>query len=211
MESTRLNQSLVLEDAVANLNQTITQYQALKAMTIPVPEFKGLPHEDVFEFLKRFKIATLSLNQKFKCLALNKALVGPAHLWAKSGIKNFISNEDWKSAKKAIIDRFGPPNQELRYQERLTKMRYDPKVTTLMSYIEDYANCCKKAFDQVRDQDVIRSLSLNLPKDIIRHLNMLSDHWESLESINAFYALVRRLETKILPYEAKDENDGETQ
>lgn len=178
-------------------------------MTLPVPEFGGLPQEDVFEFLKRFKLATLSLNQKFKCLALNKALTGPARLWAKGNLKGLINDEDWKSAKKAIVDRFAPPNRELRYQERLNKMEYDPKATTLMSYVEEYANIYRKAYEEAQDKDIVRALSLNLPKDILKNLNLISDNWNSSESLPSFFQLIRRLESKILPYEPNDNEEGE--
>lgn len=203
------NQSLFSSEALEKLNHTLSQYQVSKITTIPVPEFRGLPNEDVYEFLKKFKTATLSFDDKVKCVALNKALVGPAHTWAKENLKTLIAQEDWKAAKKAIIDRFALPNQELRHQEKLSKLKFDPQDHTLMSYVEEYADTYKKAHKQSKDQDIIRSLSLNLPGDILKNLNIISENWCELDSLKSFYQLVRRLESKILPYEGADESEGE--
>lgn len=192
------------EETLTRLSDTLNQYTASALSNVSIPEFRGLPNEDVFAFLKRFKMATLSFSEELRCLALNKALLGAAHTWAKSNIKNLIATGAWKEAKKKIIDRFAPPDRELRYQERLTKLRYDPAKGTLTSYTEEYADVYKKAHGSVTDQDIIKSLSLNLPPNIIRHLNVLSDDWNSFSDLTDLYSLLRRLECKILPYEPKD-------
>lgn len=193
-------------DALDRLSQTLSQYQTSRIATIPMPEFKGLPNEDVHEFLKRFKIAALPLDDKTRWVALKKALGGPAHRWAKHNLESLIDRNDWKTAKKMIIDRFALPNQGLRHQERLSKLKFDAKESTLMSYIEVYADTYRKAYAQAKDIDVVRSLRLNLPNEIIRDLNLLSDGWSASESLSTLYQLVRRLESKILPYTHRDDS-----
>lgn len=191
-------------ETITKLSETLDRYTASTLSSVVIPEFAGLPTEDVFAFLKRFKIATLTFSEELKCLALNKAFVGSAHTWSKANIKNLILSSDWGQIKKKIIKRFAPPDREPRYQEKLNKMRYESVRGTLISYIEEYVDTYKKAYGKVYDQDVIKSLSLNLPPNIIKHLNTLSDDWQQLSTLNPLYALIRRIEYKILPYEPKE-------
>lgn len=196
-------------DTMEKLNDTLYQYATSALANVSLPEYKGLPQEDVLEFIKRFKSATLPFNDDMKCLSLNKSLVGAAHVWAKENIKQFLKEGNWKAAKKAIIDRFSAPNQEIRHQEKLLKMKFNRADGTLTSYVEIYADLYRKAHKDAVDQDIIRSLSLNLPNDIIKHLNILSENWTTFGSIKELYSLIRRLEFKILPYEPDSENQEE--
>lgn len=209
MSNETVNQTVISTEALDKLNQTLTQYQVSKIASIQVPEFKGSPGEDVYDFLKKFKLATLSFDDKVRCVALNKALVGPAHTWAKDNLKLLIANQDWKGCKKALAERFALPNQDLRHQEKLHKLKFNPKENTLMSYVEEYASVYRKAYKGAGDKDVIRALSLNLPKDILKNLNLISDNWSSSESLPEFLLLIKRLESKILPYEPNEEEAGE--
>lgn len=191
-------------ETIARLNETLNRYTASTLTNVTIPEFGGLPNEDVSVFLKRFKVATLTFSEELRCLALNKALVGSAHTWAKANIKNLLLTGAWKEIKKKIIERFSPPDRELRYQEKLNKLKYESVRGTLISYAEEYVDTYKKAYGKVNDQDVIRSLSLNLPTNIIRHLNTLSDDWQQFSTLPALYTLLRRIEYKIIPYEPKE-------
>lgn len=191
-------------DALDRLNQTLSQYQISRIASISVPEFRGQPNEDVRDFLKRFKMATLSFDDRTRCVALNKALLGSAHTWAKENLKDAISKNDWKAAKKEIINRFALPDQELRHQQKLSRLKFDAKESTLMSYVEEYADTYRKAYREAKDADVIRSLRLNLPDEILLNLNILSDDWSTLESLGTLYPLIRRVESKIMPYESKE-------
>lgn len=191
------------------LSETLNQYTASTLSSISIPEFKGLPNEDVFDFLQRFKLATLTFSDELRCLALNRALNGSARIWAKANIKESINSGDWKATKKAIVERFAAPNQELRHQEKLIKMRFDPSAGTLISYIEEYADCFRKARLLSSDKDIISSLNFNLPAHIIRHLNVLSDDWTNFDTLSDLYKLIKRLEGKILPYEQKPDAEEE--
>lgn len=191
------------DETINRLSETLNQYAASSLSSVSIPEFKGLPGEDVYDFLRRFKLATLTFNPDLKCMALNKALVGSAHTWARASIKRLIHECNWKECKRAIIERFAPPDQELRHQERLHKLAFNPETGTLLSYIEEYADCYRKARGPANDHDIIRSLTLNLPADVMRHLNLLSDDWNNFTRLTDLFSLIKRYETKILPYERK--------
>lgn len=196
----------IADETLNRLSETLDRYAASAISTIPIPEFKGLPGEDVFEFIQRFKLATLTFSEELRCLALNKALIGSAQIWAKESLKSLIKAGHWKPVKKALIDRFAAPDQELRHQQKLMKMKFDDTKGSLTSYIEEYAACYRKAFTNAMDPDIIKSLSLNLPPNIVRHLNILSENWVEFGTMSLLYSLVKRLESKILPYETIQEN-----
>jgi len=198
------------DETLRSLNDTLNRYTASALSTVPIPEFRGLPGEDVHDFLQRFKLATLTFSDELRCLALNKALVKAARTWAKSNIKGAIQTGDWKAAKKAIVNRFAAPDQDLRFHEKLAKMHYNPAEGTLLSHVEEYTSLYRKVNEQASDAEVIKNLSLNLPSNIIRHLNILSESWSALEDLSSLYALVRRLETKILPFELEQSGEEKT-
>lgn len=100
--------------------------------------------------------------------------VGPDHTWAKENLKTITSANDWE-AKKAIVERFALSNQELRHQEKLSELKFDPRESTLTSYVEDFADTYKKAYKQAKDREIIQGLNLNLPNDILRNLDILSE------------------------------------
>lgn len=54
---------------------------------IEVPEFKGVPNEDIDEFLCEFKRVTSSFSAEQKCNALKRALRGDAERFAKTYMK----------------------------------------------------------------------------------------------------------------------------
>lgn len=192
-----------LNDTITKLSESLTQYSATALNNLTLPEYDGSPGQDIKKFLKKFKIATLTLNDELKCLALDKSLIGSAHVWAKANIKQHIRNGEWSESKRKLAERFMPPDSEIRQLERLQKLRYKPEEITLSSYVEVYADAYKKCHAVCTDSDIIKSLRLNLSNDILRHLNMVADAWTELTSLKEFMPIVRRLECKILPYEQK--------
>lgn len=208
MSEDRSEESINLaETTIQRLSDSISQYAASAINTVAIPPFQGLPNEDIHDFLRKFKLATITFTPELRCMALNRAFSGAAHTWAKA-IKDKISNGDWKGVKDAMIERFAAPNREMRYREKLSLMKYEPSKETLTSYIEGFVDCHRKAYKHPSDNDVIMGLKVNLPHSIIRSLNMLSDTWTESNNLEVLFALVRRLEYKILPYEPVEENDG---
>lgn len=197
-----------LNETLQNLSRSINQQVAASINSIDVPEFHGLPHEDVYDFLKRFKIATLTLSDDYRCLAFNKSLKGAALTWAKATIKRHIIEANWSAIKAALYDRFGSPDRVLRYREDLTRLEFLEGQSTLMAYIELYLATYKKAFKNHQDSEVILSLRLNLPDKVVRGLNILDDSWSEYTEIQKFIDIVRRYESKILPYEVKTDLNG---
>lgn len=189
------------------LSDTLDRYAASTLSSIAIPEFSGSLNEDVHDFVRKFKLSTLTLSDELRCLALNKALVNSARIWAKANLKAIIQAGDWKAAKKAIVSRFASPDQELRHQEKLNKMRFNQTTGSLTSYAEEYSHCYRRAHPNATDQEIIKSLSLNLPPNIIRNLNILSENWSQLTTITELYAIIKRLEYKILPYESTDDKE----
>lgn len=75
------------ELALQRLVETINQQSMSAISTLQLPEFSGFLREDVRAFMRKFKLATATLNDKMKCLALSRALQDTAHVWAKNNIK----------------------------------------------------------------------------------------------------------------------------
>lgn len=155
------------------------------------------------EFISKFKLATLTLSDDLRCLALNKVLKGPAYVWAKTKIKPKITTGDWKGIKRDLLERFGPSDPELTYRENINKMKFEEENSTLMSYIESFVSNYKQAFKGSSEIDVIKAIRINLPDKIIRGLNLLDYRWSDYISIDELITLIRRYETKIMPFEKK--------
>lgn len=197
-------------ESISKLYETMTLQNQLTAITgINIPEFSGSPNEDVTEFLKKFKATTFALNDELKCIALRKALIGSARIWAKDNLKDLISAGKWKEIKRSIEDRFQPADYQERYHKKLATMKYDPKVTTLRSYVEGYAVCYRKAHNDCSDKNIIESLVQNLPSNIKHTLNMLSETWRQMDKMADLYPIIKRVEQTIIPYEPKPIESGE--
>lgn len=202
MASTRTEDaSTITEMTLQKLASSLMQYTASSLTSVAIPEFRGLPNEDIHEFISKFKIATITFSEELRCLALQKALSGAARTWAKSNLKHASADGDWKRIKTKLVERFGSPNSDLRHREKLANMRFNPELGTLTSYVEEFVECYRKAHNKPDQSEVIKALSLNLPKNIIRNLNVLSEDWVEYEDLDRLYSLVKRLENKILPYE----------
>lgn len=196
-----------LNETITKLSESLSQHSAAALVNLTLPEFDGSPSQDINTFMKKFKSATITLNDSLKCLALDRCLVGPAHTWSKNTIKADLKTGNWRSAKQALLKRFQAPDQVLRYLDKLSKLKYNPEAMTLSSYVEVFADIYKKAHSNCMDQDILRSLSLKLTPEIILHLNMLSDSWVTLDSMRDFMSLIQRVEHKILPYERSTKTD----
>lgn len=201
------NNVTIAELTLQKLTQSMNQYAASAVSGLNVPEFSGKIEEDVRDFVRRFKLATITLTDEMRCLALEKALHGTAYVWAKNNIKTLLRSGDWKAAKQALVERFQPPNAELKAHEQLSKLKFNPKLGSLQSYIEDYHNCYKKAYKTCEDSAVITQLKLNLPNNVQRSFNVLNDNWTSFSKIKDLLELAKRAEEKILPFEQPDEGN----
>lgn len=205
-----IEESIRPEDTISKLCETINQQQQVTAIAgLNIPEFGGGPNEDVTEFLQKFKAATFSLNEELRCIALRKALVASARIWAKDNLKELIAAGDWKSAKKAIENRFLSADHHERYHKKLSTMKYDPKLTTLRSYVEGYVSCFRKAHKSATDKNIIESLVQNLPANIKHTLNLLSETWRQMDDLKSLYPLIKRVEQTILPYAPAEQEPGE--
>jgi hypothetical protein len=166
-----------------------------------LPEFKGQPGEDVEAFLKEFGRATTTFSQERKCSAIKRTLVGDAGIFAKNYLKADLSSGNWKAVKQALRTRFSPTDRDLTYRTELSNMRYDKETSTLLGYVDRYANLYRKVHPRSEDNELIRGLGLNLGAELVRKLNQLSPGWHSMTDFEEFRALVSRLEKDILAYE----------
>lgn len=67
------------------------QRTSVSAITsVPLPEFGATPSEDIYNFPHRFEVATLLFTIEMRCLALHKALCGPAYTWAQNTVADKI-------------------------------------------------------------------------------------------------------------------------
>lgn len=201
-----------LNDTLQGIRETLrltslsnAQQSAVSINFLKVPEFSGKPDEDVSEFLKKYKVATSMLTDEQKCLSLTRALIGSAAIWSKT-IKSLCSEGKWKEVQKALKDRFGPADRNIRLREKLAKMSYMPSTHTLQSYVEAYEDLYKKAFNEQGGADIIQALRVNLPDRVIRGLNYLDDSWSSYKGMEDFYKLIKRYEANIQPYEKNEDN-----
>lgn len=206
MESSDNFGTNLAEETLQKLANSIQQYAASSLSGIVIPEFSGSPNEDVHEFLRRFKLATIAFSDELKCLALQRALTGAARTWAKNNLPSEPKDGDWQRAKKTLAERFEAPNRALRHQERLAKLTYDPCVGTLTSFVEEFTEVYKKVHGTQNDPDIIKSLSLRLPRSVIRNLNILSESWVDMRYLTDFYKLIKRFENQIQPYEPEEES-----
>lgn len=198
----------LLNETLQRLSASINQQAAASINSISLPEFSGLPNEDIYDFIERFKLATLTLSDGYRCLALVKALKGAAVIWAKANVKNLIADAKWNEIKLALYKRFGHPDKVLRNKEKLAKLQFVEGTSTLISYVELYSTAYKKAFREHSETDVIQSLRLNLPDRIIKGLNHLNDSWSDLTTLKELFQIIERYETKIMPYEQRNETTG---
>lgn len=197
----------ITEITLSKLAESLNQYAASALTNLNVPEFRGSPGEDVRDFLGKFKDATLTLNDDMRCLAITKALTGSAKIWAKENLKTELRDSKWKDITRALKARFGGPNADMENLEKLGKLKFDPSTDTLLSYLERYAAIYRRAHKNAADSDIVRSLKLNLPRNVQRGLNMFNDDWTELKNVKDLYALARRVEDKLLAYEQQDSQD----
>lgn len=201
------DQRSISDLTIAKFTEAMNQHAASAVASLQVPEFSGGPNEDVGQFLRRFKSATISLSDAMRCVALNKSLQGSAHIWAKDNIKSLIKGGNWKEVKTSLKRRFGEPNPEIRYHKKLYKLTYDPKNGSLVSFIEEYYDTYRKAYVKFEDAAVITALKLNLPNQVQRSFNVLNDNWQTFTTIKELLELAKRAEEKILPFETRDDSD----
>lgn len=196
-----------LNESLSRLSETFNQYSAAALTNLSLPEFSGKPGQDINDFLRRFKSATITLADDLKCQALNRSLIEPAYTWAKANIKSEIKSGNWKGAKQKLLKRFTLEDIDLKYHEKLSRLKYDPRESTLSSFVEVYADLFKKTHSTYTDKDIILALRFNLPAEILGHLNSISDNWTDLESLADMMKLIQRIERKILPYRKQDKSD----
>lgn len=171
-----------------------------------LPEFRGAPYEDVEQFLREFSRATTTLLPEQKCIALKKALVGDASIYAKKYLKEELLHGQWKQVKASLRNRFSRIEPSLLYRTELNKMSFDPVQSTLLGYIDRYAGLYKKVHQAAADNEMILDISLNLGQHIVLKLNQLSGNWRSLANFEDFRELISRLERDIMSLERDTAN-----
>lgn len=197
----------IMNSTLQELGKSIAQQSALSINSLNVSEFSGSPNEDVHEFLKKFKLQTLTLSDEQRCHALVKALKGWAINWAKANIKDLLLISDWKGIKDAMVSRFGPQDKHVRYMEKLNQLKYEDKTYTLMAYVETFVLTHQKAFPSQSESDSIQALRWNLPDEIVKGFNQMDDKWTKYDSLTELYDLVQRYERNILPFEKSKESE----
>jgi len=126
------------------LREMLQQTSVSALASVSIPEFSAAPGEDVLNFLHRFETATLLFSDDMRCLGLYKALTGPANTWARNNLDAQILGVDWLAAKAAVIQRFAPPDQDLRLRDNLARMKFDPAREILLTFAEQYADIYRR-------------------------------------------------------------------
>lgn len=192
-------------------NDSISQYNAVQALNIKVPEFHGLPNEDVNKFIKKFRASTMGFPVEVRCRFMKKALKDSAQIWSKTHLKELLTKttltkQDWQIIKKLLRERFSEFDPQSTRRQQLNRMKYKEGDVLLSCYVEDYLSCYKSAYPNHEIQDALQALQANLPHRIIIRLNYINSDWTSLRSIHELIPIIRKLETKILPYEPQEES-----
>lgn len=204
--------SSISDSTLLKLAESMRQQSASLLTSISIPEYHGTVSESFEKWLREFKQSTLTFNDQLRCLALRKALFGAARNWIKSDFDAKVAIEagEWQTIKALLKNRWLNPNSEEMSHERLSRLKFDSKKDFLTSYIELYYNTYKKAHKGAKDSDIILALKINLPKDMIRHLNSIRDNWSESRDISEIYQLARKVESNILPYVEEDTNSEKT-
>lgn len=197
----------VCENTILKLAESMSQQVAANITSMNIPEFGGNLNEDVGTFLRRFKLATFTLTPEMKCLALRKALTGPAYIWYRNNIRDKVAKGDWKAVKTELRERFQGPNNELKYHEKLSRMKFDSKEGSLLSYIEGFSDCYRSAYPDCEDSAVIKALKINLPNNVVKALNITNDNWTFLDSVKSFLGVAKRAEENLLTLENNSLDD----
>lgn len=192
-------------------NDSLTQYNATQALNLNVPEFHGLPNEDVNKFIKKFRAATIGFPIDSRCRLIKKALKDSAQNWSKSILKTILSKEtfdkqDWERIRELLRQRFSDSDLLSIQRQQLTKMSYKEGDVLLSCYVEDFLACYKRAYPNHDTSEALQALQTNLPHRIIVRLNYLNADWTDIKSDSELTSLVRKLETKILPFEPREDN-----
>lgn len=166
-----------------------------------LPEFKGQPGESIEAFLKAFGRATTTMGPEKKCLALKRALAGDAAIFAKNYLKADLAANKWKEVKEALRNRFSPTDRELMNRSELRNMVFNKETSTLLGYVDRYANLYRKVHPKAEDLELIGDIGLNLGAELVRKLNQISPGWQMTCTFESFRALINRLEKDILAYE----------
>lgn len=167
-----------------------------------LPEFKGLPGEDVERFLQDFSRATINYTPERKCSAIKRSLTGDAGFFAKNYLKPDLAAGKWKEVKEALRNRFSPIDRELMSRTELRNMVYRKETSTLLGYVDRYANLYRKVHPKAEDKELIGDLALNLGAEVVRKLNQISPGWQTTVTFESFRSLISRLEKDILAYES---------
>lgn len=194
-----------LNDSISKLRNALFHHLGLSNL----PEFGGSPKENIETFLRAFERATATIPDDQKCLALKRSLTGDADLFAKNYLQEVLNEGDWERAKADLRHRFLQEDLAMLYRLELSRMKYDPSQSTLLSYVDKYANIYRNIHPSAGNREIIEDLSIHLDKDIIRNLNQLSEDWKQSEDFEDFRKLIRRLERDILSLNT--EKRGSTQ
>lgn len=210
LDTNLLNETVEqLRDHIRISNETSTQSANVSLNFLKVPEFRGMPNEDIFDFIKDYERSTSLLSDEHKCLAINRALLGAAATWSKT-IKDVINNGKWKRVRRLLLDRFGTVDYQDRHRQKLSNLKFDPTKTTLLSFAEIYTDTYRKAFKNQSDNDAIRQIRCTLPDNIVKCLNYLDDGWSKYPTIEELYQLIKRYQSNIEPYEKDQENNSKS-
>lgn len=186
-----------LSDSLSKLRDALFLHLGLNNL----PEFSGSPKENIEIFLRTFERATATIPDEQRCLAVRRSLIGDADLYAKTYLEGDLKDGNWTRVKDELRKRFLQEDMAMLYRLELSKMKYDPAQTSLLSYIDRYANVYRKIHPKANNREIIEDLSIHLDKSIIRCLNQLSEDWKQQEDFESFRKLIRRLEKDILSLE----------
>lgn len=184
--------------------------QASALMLANIPTFSGSQDEDLSDFMQRFKLATLTLSDEHRCLAITKAMTGSARNWLKTNIKDIIKIGDWAAVKKRIDERFGPPHKELKYIKRLAELNFSPESNKPLScYVDDYYATYIKAHPEADEKTIVQNLHANLPASVKKTLNLMTDIYLA-HTIGEYRKIVQRYEHNIVGKSSEMSQDRPT-
>lgn len=140
-----------------------------------VKTFDGVSGSDPEQFIKSIEESTPDVRDEAKCSLFKRKLSGAAETWAKLYLEDALKNAAWPAVVQAFLDRFSPTDKDHQLRKKSANMTLDGYKYGLRSYVEEYYYVYKMVHMNANDNEIIRSLNVNLPSRIILQLNKASN------------------------------------
>lgn len=190
---------LVSKLSQASLSTTILQ--------INPPEFSDGPDSDVYEWLDQFERTTLGLPTDQKCQLLEKAFTGTARSWYRDELQTTALLKNWSDVRETILKRYSGRDNEERYLDKLSSLKYNPlRHASLSSFADEYIHVYSKAHPSAEEKDTVKALIRSIPAEFRGYLNLVK-RLSTIDTTAALKDTLRYYDQDIKIYHPKEEKE----